>query len=344
MVASRPVCAEHGAVMSDPARRAWLRCLVPLAASVAAPTAFAQSAAGSFPSREIRFIVPFPPGGGNDILARMLGPRMSDVLGKPVVVDNRPGAGGNLGTDQAARSPADGYTIVIASNQITINPGLGQKLPFDVERHFTPIAMVASVPMLLVVHPSLPVANVGELVALARSQPGRLNHATPGNGTPQHLAFELLNKMAKIDVTHVPYKGTGPAVADLLGGQVQAAFATLASVAQHVRAGKLRAIAVAPATRSPLMPEVPTVAESGVAGYDVPLWYSILAPAGTPPEAVDRLSTELRRVVESTDMRERMVAQGFQPGFIGPVEMQTLIRNDVKRWQAIGRETGIRIE
>ena len=330
--------------MTSQARRLQLKALAALAGLTSAAGAFAQSSASGYPSREIRFIVPFPPGGGNDILARMLGPRMAEGLGKPVVIDNRPGAGGNLGTDQAARSPADGYTIVIASNQVTINPGLGQKLPFDIERNFSPVALVASVPMLLVVHPSVPVNNVAELIALARSQPARLNHATPGNGTPQHLAFELLNKLAKIEVTHVPYKGTGPAVADLLGGQVQAAFATLASVAQHVRAGKLRAIAVAPAQRSPLMPEVPTVAESGVPGYDVPLWYSILAPAGTPAEAVERLAGELRRIVESPDTRDRMVNQGFQPGFVGPAALQAMIRDDVRRWQAIGRDTGIRIE
>ena len=330
--------------MTSHARRLQLKALAAIAALTSAAGAAAQSAVSGYPSREIRFIVPFPPGGGNDILARMLGPKMAEALGRPVVIDNRPGAGGNLGTDQAARSPADGYTIVIASNQVTINPGLGQKLPFDIERNFSPIALVASVPMLLVVHPSVPVNNVGELIALARSQPARLNHATPGNGTPQHLAFELLNKLAKIEVTHVPYKGTGPAVADLLGGQVQAAFATLASVAQHVRAGKLRAIAVAPAQRSPLMPEVPTVAESGVPGYDVPLWYSILAPAGTPAEAVDRLVGELRRIVESPDTRDRMVNQGFQPGFVGPAALQAMIRDDVRRWQAIGRDTGIRIE
>ncbi len=330
--------------MTDLNRRAAARRLAAIAGAVAAPATLAQTASSGFPTREIRFIVPFPPGGGNDILARMLGPKLAEAVGKPVVIDNRPGAGGNLGTDQAARSPADGYTIVIASNQVTINPGLGQKLPFDIERNFSPIALVASVPMLLVVHPSVAAANVGEFIALARAQPSKLNHATPGNGTPQHLAFELLNKLAKIDVTHVPYKGTGPAVADLLGGQVQAAFATLASVAQHVRAGKLRAIAVAPAQRSPLMPEVPTVAESGVPGYDVPLWYSILAPAGTPAEAVDRLSSELRRIVESTETRERMISQGFQPGFVGPAALQTMIRDDVRRWQAIGRDTGIRIE
>ena len=174
-----------------PRRRDHLKSLAMLAGAGVLPAAFAQSAAPGFPNREIRFIVPFPPGGGNDILARMLGPKLTEALGKPVVIDNRPGAGGNLGTDQAARAPADGYTIVIASNQVTINPGLGQKLPFDIERNFSPIALVASVPMLLVVHPSVAATNVTELIALARSQPSKLNHATPGNGTPQHLAFEL---------------------------------------------------------------------------------------------------------------------------------------------------------
>ncbi len=325
--------------------KATTRRRIMVAAGLALASSFSLAqGSGPFPNREIRFIVPFPPGGGNDILARMLAPRMADALGKPVVVDNRPGAGGNLGTDQAARSPADGYTIVIASNQVTINPGLGQKLPFDVEKNFSPVALVASVPMLLVVHPSVAVTNVSELIQLARAQPGRLNHGTPGNGTPQHLAFELFNRLAGVEVTHIPYKGTSPAVADLLGGQVQAAFATLASVAPHVRSGKLRAIAVATATRSPLMPDVPTVADSGVPGYDVPLWYSILAPAGTPAEAIDKLAGELRKIVESAETRDRMVSQGFQPGFLGPAEAQSLIANDVRRWRRIGQETGIRIE
>ena len=329
----------------DQIRRRWGMAV--LAASVlagGASHAEAQTASGRFPNKPIRFIVPFPPGGGNDILARMLGPKLADALGESVVIDNRPGAGGNLGTDQAARAPADGYTIVIASNQVTINPGLGQKLPFDIEKHFTPIALAASVPMLLVVHPSLPVRNVAEFIALAKTQPGKLNHGTPGNGTPQHLAFELFNRLAGADVVHIPYKGTGPAMADLLGGQVQAAFATLASVAPHVQSGKLRALAVATGSRSPLMPEVPTVAESGVPGYDVPLWYSILAPAGTPAEAVTRLADELRKIIESAETRDRMVGQGFQPGYIGPADAQALIRRDVLRWQQIGRETGIRIE
>lgn len=309
-----------------------------------AQTAAAQSTAGRYPNKPVRFIVPFPPGGGNDILARMVGPKLAESLGESVIIDNRPGAGGNLGTDQAARSPADGYTIVIASNQVTINPGLGQKLPFDIERDFTPIALIASVPMLLVINPALPYRTLAEFINGAKTQPGKLNHGTPGNGTPQHLAFELFNKMAGTDVTHIPYKGTSPAVADLLGGQVQAAFATLASVAPHVKADKLRPLAVATASRSSLLPDIPTVAEAGVAGYDVPLWYSVLAPAGTPREVIARLAEEIRKIIESAETRDRMIQQGFQPGFIGPADAQALIARDVARWQKIGRETGIRIE
>lgn len=325
-------------------RRIALRAAAAGLALAALPRARAQGADGRWPAKPIRFVVPFPPGGGNDILARMLGPKLAEGLGQPVVIENRPGAGGNLGTDQVARSPADGYTIVIASNQVTINPGLGQKLPFDIERDFAPVALVASVPMLLVVHPSVSARTTAEFVALAKSQPGKLNHGTPGNGTPQHLAFELFDKLAGTSVVHVPYKGTGPAMADLLGGQIQAAFATLASVAPHVQAGKLRALAVATARRSPLLPDVPTVAESGVPGYDVPLWYSILAPAGTPREVVARIAAELKRSTESAEVRDRMVSQGFEPGFLGPEELQGLIQRDVARWQRIGRETGIRIE
>lgn len=297
-----------------------------------------------YPNRPVRFIVPFPPGGGNDILARLFGPRLAESLGQPVMIDNRPGAGGNLGTDLAAKAAGDGYTILIASNQVTINPGLGQKLPFDIEVDFAPVALLASVPMLLVVHPSLPFRSVTEFVAGAKSQSARMNYGTPGAGTPQHLAFELFNKMAGVEVVHVPYKGTGPAIADLLGGQIQAAFGTLASVAPHVKAGKLRPLAVATAKRSALIPDVPTVAESGVPGFDAPLWYSVLSPAGTPREVVARLAAELQKICAAPEVRERMAEQGFEPEFLGSAELQALIRRDLARWQKIGRETGLRIE
>lgn len=308
------------------------------------PAASALAAEARFPTRPVRFIVPFPPGGGNDIIARQLGPKMSEGLGQPVLIENRPGAGGNVGTEAAAKSPADGHTIVIASNQVTINPSLYAKLPFDIERDFTPVALVASVPMLLVVNPSLPAKSVRELIADAQARPRQINHGTPGAGTPQHLAFEVFNKMARVEITHVPYKGTGPAIADLLGGQIQAAFATLASVDPHVKAGKLRALAVATPKRASVLPDVPTVAESGVPGYDVPLWYSVLAPAGTPKDVVERLSAEIAKAVRSPDVRDKMLQQGFEITYQAPGELDALMRSEIARWRKIIGETGIKVE
>lgn len=299
--------------------------------------------AQKFPDRPIKFVVPFPPGGGNDILARAMHQKLGDLLGQPVVIDNKPGAGGNIGTEFVAKSAADGYTILIASNQVTINPALGQKLPFDIEKDFAPVALIATVPMLLAVHPAVKAANLAEFIAEAKANPAKFNHSTPGTGTPQHLAFEVLNYMAGMRVTHVPYKGTGPAIADLLGGQVQAAFATLASIEQHVKAGKVRALAVATPKRSQAVPTVPSVAEI-LPGYDVALWYSILAPAGTPPDIVARLSVELGRVIALPEIRDRLVAQGFEPGHAGPAELGDTIRRDLAKWQKFIRDTGLKVD
>ena len=302
----------------------------------------APALAQKYPERPIKFVVPFPPGGGNDILARATHQKLGDLLGQPVVIDNKPGAGGNIGTDFVAKSAADGYTILIASNQVTINPALGQKLPFDIEKDFAPVALIASVPMLLAVHPSVKAASLADFIAEAKANPGKLNHSTPGTGTPQHLAFEVLNHMAGIKVTHVPYKGTGPAIADLLGGQVQAAFATLASIEQHVKAGKVRALAVATPKRSPSAPSVPSVAET-MPGYEVALWYSILTPAGTPPDIVARLSAELAKVMALPEVRDRLVTQGFEPGHAGPAQLGATIRRDLAKWQKFISDTGLKV-
>ena len=300
--------------------------------------------AQKYPDKPIRFIVPFPPGGGNDILARMLAPKMSESLGQPVVIDNRAGAGGNIGTDLAAKSPPDGYTIVIASNQVTMNPALYARLPFDIEKEFAPIALAASVPMVLAVNPSVPANNVKELIALAKADPGKLNYSTPGNGTPQHIAFEVFNHSAGIRIAHVPYKGTGPAIADVIGGQVQATFGTLASLEQHVKAGKLRALAVATPRRSNAMPSVPTMAESGLTGYDVSLWYSILAPAGTPAPIVARLSVEVAKALAAPDVRDRLVAQGFEVSYLNPEQMNDLMKRDIARWSRSLKDVGIKLD
>ncbi|HEY5293551.1 MAG TPA: tripartite tricarboxylate transporter substrate binding protein [Burkholderiales bacterium] len=308
--------------------------------AIAAPAVQAQK----FPDKPIRFIVPFPPGGGNDILARVIAPKMAEFLGQPVIVDNRAGAGGNIGADIAAKSAPDGYTIVIASNQVTMNPALYAKLPFDIEKDFEPIALAASVPMVLVVHPSVAARNVSELIALAKANPGKLNYSTPGTGTPQHIAFEVFNHAAGINITHVPYKGTGPAVADLIGGQVQAAFGTMASIEQQVKAGKLRALAVATPKRSQVMRDVPTVAESGLPGYDVSLWYSILAPAGTPKEIVARISGDIAKTLALPEVRDKLTAQGFDVSYLNPEQMSELMRRDTARWGKSLREIGLKLD
>ncbi len=297
-----------------------------------------------FPDKPIRFIVPFPPGGGNDILARALAPKLGELLGQTVVIDNRAGAGGNIGTEAAAKAAPDGYTIVIASNQITINPWLFARLPFDIEKDFAPIAQVAAVPMVLAVHPSVPAQNVRVLIALARAGPGKLNHGTPGNGTPQHIAYEVFNHAAGVQVTHIPYKGTGPAIADLLGGQVQTAIGTMASLEPHVKAGKLRALGVTTAQRSAAMPTVPTIAEAALPGFEVPLWYSILAPAGTPKDIVARLSAEFARVLATPEIRDRLVAQGFEVSYLNAEQMGDLIRRDLARWQKSVKDIGLKLE
>ena len=307
---------------------------------IAAPLVQAQK----FPERPIRFIVPFPPGGGNDILARVIAPKMTEFLGQPVIVDNRAGAGGNIGADIAAKSAPDGYTIVIASNQVTMNPALYAKLPFDIEKDFEPIALAASVPMVLVVHPSVAAGNVSELIALAKANPGKLNYSTPGTGTPQHIAFEVFNHAAGISITHVPYKGTGPAIADLIGGQVQTAFGTMASLEQQVKAGKLRALAVATPKRSQVMRDVPTVAESGLPGYDVSLWYSILAPAGTPKEIVARISGDIAKTLALPEVRDKLTAQGFDVSYLNPEQMSELMRRDTARWGKSLREIGLKLD
>jgi len=306
--------------------------------------AAAQSPAQKFPEKPIRFIVPFPPGGGNDILARLLAPKMAESLGQPVVIDNRAGAGGNIGTDLAAKSPPDGYTIVIASNQVTMNPALYARLPFDIEKDFAAVALAASVPMVLAVHPSIPANNVRDLIALAKANPGKYNYSTPGAGTPQHIAFEVLNHAAGTRVTHVPYKGTGPAIADLIAGQVQTAFGTMASLDQHVKAGKLRALAVATPKRSQAMPGVPTVAESALAGFDVSLWYSILAPAGTPAPILARLSAEVSKALAVPEVRDRLVSQGFEISYLPPEQMNALMKGDIARWGRALREIGLKLD
>ncbi|MDB5912788.1 MAG: Carnitinyl-CoA dehydratase [Ramlibacter sp.] len=314
--------------------------LLASASVLAVPLAQAQK----FPDKPIRFIVPFPPGGGNDILARAMQPRLAELLGQPVIIDNKPGAGGNMGTDMAAKAQPDGYTIVIASNQVTINPWLYSKLPFDIEKDLVPVAQAASVPMVLVVNPSVPANSVKEFIALAKASPGKYNHATPGTGTPQHIAFEVFNHEAGIKVTHVPYKGTGPALADLIGGQVQSAIGTMASVEPYVKSGRLRALGVTTPKRSQAMPNVPTIAESALPGFEVPLWYSILAPAGTPRDVIARLSSDIAKTLQTPEVRQRLTDQGFEVHYLNADQMADLMKRDIARWQKSIKDIGLKLD
>jgi tripartite-type tricarboxylate transporter receptor subunit TctC len=294
--------------------------------------------------KPITLVVPFAPGGGNDILARAIAPRLSQILSQTVVVDNKPGAGGNIGADIVARAPADGYMVLMASNQNTINPAIGIKTPFNVERDFAPIGMIASVPIVLVSNPDQPFKTLPEFFQYAKSNPGKLSYSSPGNGTPQHLAGEAFAQMAKTKIVHIPYKGTGPAISDVVGGQVQISFGTMASVMPFIQGGKLRAIGIAGQKKSAAMPNLPTFGEAGLAGYEAALWYCLLAPAQTPPPIVEKLNAALVQALKSPQIEEQLVKQGFEPTSSSPAQLKEIIAKDLARWARFIGETGIKVE
>jgi tripartite-type tricarboxylate transporter receptor subunit TctC len=308
-----------------------------------AAVAFA-AAAQEYPSRPVHVVVPYPAGGPNDIIVRIVGKRLGETLGQPIVVENRPGAGGNIGTDSVAKSAPDGYTLVsVGPGALIINPLLG-KVPYDTMRDFAPVTIMAVAPNALVAHPSFPAKSVAELIALARAKPGTINYASGGSGSTPHLAAALFAVMAKVQLTHIPYKGTGPATADLIGGQVQIAFLGIPTVLPHIRSGKLRALAVTGKHRSPELPGVPTVDEAGVAGYEVSPWYGLLAPAGTPAAVVARLSSEATKIVRAPEMREQLSAQGAEPAGGTPDEFAKTLRADAAVWGKVVKQAGIRAD
>ncbi|MDM0110369.1 tripartite tricarboxylate transporter substrate binding protein [Variovorax sp. J22R24] len=314
-----------------------------LAASLIAPAATAH-AQPAFPTQKpITLVVPFAAGGGNDLLARAIGPKMSQILGQTILIDNKPGAGGNLGTDFVAHAPADGYTVVIASSQVTMNPFLGIKVPFRIERDFEPVGLIASVPIVLVANNDQPYKTLKEFIDYSRANPGKLSYSSPGNGTPQHLAGEVFAKLNKTELLHVPYRGTAPSITDLIGGQVQISFATYASAAQHVQAGKLRALGIAGQKRSALMPDLPTFAEAGVKGYEAGLWYSLLAPAKTPRPVVDKLNAALVAALKSPEVAEQLTKQGFESQASTPEELKAYIAREMARWEKVINDNGIKV-
>jgi tripartite-type tricarboxylate transporter receptor subunit TctC len=302
-------------------------------------------AADSYPAKPILLIVPFPPGGPADALARLVGDKMGASLGKAIVVANRPGAGGNIGMEVGAKAAPDGYTLVLApAGNLTVNPSLYRSMPYDVGRDFAPITVLATVPNILVVHPSVPAKTVAELVQYAKAHPGELNFSSPGNGSGAHLAGELLKSMAKIDMTHIPFNGIAPAVTAVLGGQVQAMFAGAPSVLQHVKSGTLRALGVASLARIAAAPDLPTLAESGFPGFDVTSWYGIVAPAGTPSQVIDRLHGEMTKALNEPDVREKLAGLGAEPVGNTPAEFAATIRSEAAKWSKIVKDAKITAE
>jgi tripartite-type tricarboxylate transporter receptor subunit TctC len=302
------------------------------------------AAAQQYPSRPIRFVVPFAPGGGTDILARLLAQHLYEPLKQPVIVDNRPGAGGVIGAEIAARSPADGYTIVLGSpGPLTINPNL-QRVPYDTLRDFAPITLAQISPFVLLVHPSVPANSVKDLIALAKANPGSLNYGSAGNGSVSHFSTEQFKALAGVDVVHVPYKGAGPYLIDLVGGRLQMAFENLPTVWPHVRSGKLKMLAVGTKTRSALVPEMPTVVEAGVPGYESSTAFGVLAPARTPAAAIARLSKELMKILQSPDIKEKMTAEGVEAVGGTPEEYAAHIREELVKYARIVKAAGIKAD
>jgi tripartite-type tricarboxylate transporter receptor subunit TctC len=301
-------------------------------------------AQGSYPAKPVRVIVPFAAGGGADITARVLGQKFSEAWGQPVVIDNRPGASGNIGHEQVARAPADGHTLLMTSSAFAINPSLYARMPYDPVRDFTPILRPVVLPNILVVHPSLPVKSVQELAEFARRRPGQIAYASAGAGTGTHIAAEMFKQMAGVDLVHVPYKGGGAVLNDLLGGQIALTFATMPTVLPQVQAGKLRALAMASEKRSPSLPQLPTVAESGYPGFEVSTWIAFFGPAGLAREAAARVHSESLRALRLPDVQERFSGLGMEIVGDTPEQFAAYVRTELAKYAGVVKKGGIRLE
>ena len=305
-------------------------------------TAFAQA---NYPTKPIRLIVPFPPGGGTDILSRLVANRLTETLGWQIVVDNRGGAGGNIGLQAAAQAAPDGYTMVMGqTSNLAINPSLYSKLPYDPVRDFVPVSLVSASPIALVVSAKSPYKTLGEFVAAAKAKPGQLTFASPGSGTVAHLTGELFQRTAGIKYIHVPYKGAAQALPDLIGGRLDLYSSSLETAMPHMKAGTIRALALTSAQRVSVVPDVPTVAESGYKGFQSTTWFGILVPKGTPEAMVNKLTAEITKVLQLPDMKERMAATGGLPVKTGPKEFSALLRSEIERWSRVVKESGAKVD
>ncbi len=322
-------------------RQALLACATVLASSAANAQSPASSAPQPYPAKPIRIVVPFTPGTGMDILARTIGPKLSERLGQGAVVENRPGASGNIGSEGVAKSAPDGYTLMVTANTFAITPALAKSLPFDPVRDFAPVTELATGTMVLAVHPSLPANSVAALVTLAKARPGELNYASPGSGTPQHMAAELFKLITGVQMVHVPYKGSAGAVIDLIGGQVPVMFLPMHTALPHAQAGKLRLLAQSGAKRSAVGTAYPTFDEAGVHGLDVSFWYGMLAPAATPRDIVARLNAEIAAVLRIAEVRDSLLKQGLEPVTGTSEQFAQLIRSDLAKWARVVKDARI---
>lgn len=314
---------------------------IPLVLALLAPLA---AIADTWPSRPVKLVVPYPPGGPTDTVARVVAERLQAQTGQPFVVDNRPGAGGNLGAEAVARAPADGYTLLVATTAHAINKSLFTNLGYDVLRDFAPVSLLTQGPLVLVVNPAFPARNVGELIALAKAKPDGVSFASSGNGQSTHLAAELFASMAGVRMTHVPYKGSAPALNDLIAGQVPLMFDTMLSAMPFVKAGRLRALAITGTQRSPAAPDLPTIAESGLPGYQAFAWNGLLAPAGTPAAVLERASRELKTALAQPAVQDRFNAQGFAATWTTPAEATGFVKAEVEKWARTVQQSGAKVE
>jgi tripartite-type tricarboxylate transporter receptor subunit TctC len=298
----------------------------------------------AWPAKPVRLVVTYPPGGTVDAVARIIGPKLSARLGQPVVIDNRGGAGGAIGGELVARSAADGYTVMLDASNHAQNPALRSKMPFDTLRDFAPVSLLVKVPNILVVHPGAPIAGVKDLIAQAKARPGEINYASSGNGSSPHLAAELFDSMAKTRMTHVAYKGGGPALTDVMAGQVPVFFASLGSGMPYIQGGKLRPLAIGGKVRSPLLPEVPTIAESGLPGYEMYEWNAVFVPAGTPAAAIARLSKEIAATVKDPEVRQRLEGMGAEVIGSDPAELDAFRRAELAKWSRIAKENKLQLD
>lgn len=315
-----------------------------LLATAALALPLSAGAQASYPDKPVRFVVPYPPGGGTDVIARIVQEKFGQALGQPVIIENRGGAAGSLGTDVAAKSPADGYTVLFTLSSHTINPAIYPKLPFDTVKDFTPIGTVASLPQILVANPQFPVNTVAELTALAKAKPGTLSFASVGNGSPGHLAGELYKLRTGTQLVHVPYRGGGPAVTDVMGGQVPLLWVSIPAAAQFVKTGKLKALAVSTTKRSAAFPDVPTMQEAGVADFEVDSWYAMFVPAKTPKAVVDKLNKALNSVVQQADIKDKLLAQGSEGVGGTPEALAKIVDGELVRWAKLAKDANIRAE